>query len=212
MPMTYEENARNIPLETYEWDDIWYDHAPDDKLPRVMLVGDSISRGYRFPVINALNDIYHTDNWASSKAVDNPAYIKQLDLILSQGRNYEVIHINNGHHGWHLSTEEYKVNYEKIICHIMENYPDSKIILALTTPVRDKDTKDLSNERNMLAIERNNAVIELATKYSLPVCDLYNSPLLVNSDTYRDTVHQNEEGYEILAKIINNKIREVSCK
>ena len=208
MSMTYEENARTIPLETYEWDDIWYDHAPSEDKPRILLVGDSISRGYRTPVISALNDKYHTDNWASSKAVDNPAYIKQLDLVLSQAKDYKLIHMNNGLHGWHLSTEEYKLHYEKIICHIKENYPDTKLVLCLTTPVRNSKTKELA-DRNSLVISRNEAVLELACKYDLPVTDLYNSPLLESSATYTDTVHQNEDGYKLLTGIVNSKIREV---
>ena len=71
MTLTYEENTRNVALETFEWDDIWYDHVPDNTKPRILMVGDSISRGYRFNVINNLNDTYHTDGWATSKAVDN---------------------------------------------------------------------------------------------------------------------------------------------
>ena len=208
MALTYEENPRDIPLETYEWDDIWFDHIPETDKPRILLVGDSISRGYRFPVIEALNDSYHTDGWASSKAVDNPAYIPQLDLMISQAKDYKLIHINNGLHGWHLSTEDYKNNYEKIICHIQKKYPEIKLVLCLTTPVRNSKTKELS-DRNSLVISRNEAVLELASKYDLPVTDLYNSTLLESFATYTDTVHQNEDGYKLLAEIVNSKIREV---
>ena len=211
MSMTYEENARTNPLETYEWDDIWYDHVPETDKPRILLVGDSISRGYRFPVIEALKDSYHTDGWATSKAVDNPAYIPQLDLVISQATDYKLIHINNGLHGWHLSTEDYKDNYEKIICHIQKQYPEIKLVLCLTTPVRNSKTKELA-DRNSLVISRNEAMLELALKYDLPVTDLYNSPLLESSATYTDTVHQNEDGYKLLTGIVNSKIREVLDK
>ena len=190
MALTYEKDDRNIPLETYEWDDIWFDHAPDTDKPRILLVGDSISKGYRTPAIKELNDSYHTDNWATSMAVDNPAFLKQLDLILMQAKGYKLIHMNNGLHGWHLSTEEYKKHYEAIIRHILENYPQLKLVLALTTPVRIQETKELH-------------------QYTLPINDLYNSELIKSADTYTDTVHQNEEGYNILAKMVNNKIKEV---
>lgn len=209
MALTYEKDDRNIPLETYEWDDIWFDHAPDTDKPRILLVGDSISKGYRTPAIKELNDSYHTDNWATSMAVDNPAFLKQLDLILMQAKGYKLIHMNNGLHGWHLSTEEYKKHYEAIIRHILENYPQLKLVLVLTTPVRIQETKELNQKRNTLVIERNNAVTELAEKYTLPINDLFNSELIKSADTYTDTVHQNEEGYNILAKMVNNKIREV---
>jgi len=204
---TYEENSREVSLETYEWDDIWYDHVTEKDKPRILLVGDSISRGYRFPVIESLNDVFCTDNWATSKAVDNPAFIKQLDLVLSQAENYKLIHINNGLHGWHLSGDEYKDNYEKIICHIRENYPEIKLVVALTTPVRKKDNKDILADRNSIVQERNEAVKELSNKYGLSLCDLYNSPLLTSGETYTDTVHQNQKGYELLADIICKNIR-----
>ena len=67
-------------------------------------------------------------------------------------------------------------------------------------------------ERNTLAIERNRTATELAEKYSLPITDLYNSPALQRKDLYRDIVHQTEEGYEILGKIVSDKIREVLGK
>ena len=45
MKDTYEaKNAENA-LETYEWDDVWFDRAEDSSLPRVLILGDSISRG-----------------------------------------------------------------------------------------------------------------------------------------------------------------------
>ena len=32
--------------ETVEWIDVWLPHTNDDKLPRVLLIGNSITRGY----------------------------------------------------------------------------------------------------------------------------------------------------------------------
>ena len=39
--------------ETVEWIDVWLPHTNDDKLPRVLLIGNSITRGY-YPKVKKL--------------------------------------------------------------------------------------------------------------------------------------------------------------
>lgn len=39
--------------ETVEWIDVWLPHTNDDKLPRVLLIGNSITRGY-YPKVEKL--------------------------------------------------------------------------------------------------------------------------------------------------------------
>src|SRR6476620_2501331 len=98
-----------IRLEQYKWCDFWWQEAPRQDNKRVLLVGDSITRAYR-PYVNELlkGDIF-ADQLASSRALDNPAYISELDyMLLQQNMNYQGIHFNNGLHGWHLSAEEYE--------------------------------------------------------------------------------------------------------
>lgn len=38
-------------LEYAEWCDYWWENAPDQTKPRVLLVGDSVTRAYR-PYVN----------------------------------------------------------------------------------------------------------------------------------------------------------------
>jgi hypothetical protein len=44
-----------IAREAIEWCDIWIPDANDGKLPRVLLIGDSITRGYAPKVADNLN-------------------------------------------------------------------------------------------------------------------------------------------------------------
>ena len=45
---TYEAVDKKTPLETYEWDNTWIDHANDrEGRARILYVGDSISVGTR---------------------------------------------------------------------------------------------------------------------------------------------------------------------
>ena len=40
---TYEFENRKTPLETYEWDNVWFEHTENDTDDRVVYIGDSIS-------------------------------------------------------------------------------------------------------------------------------------------------------------------------
>ena len=40
---TYQWDERGARLETYEWDNVWWEHTEDRQAPRALIVGDSIS-------------------------------------------------------------------------------------------------------------------------------------------------------------------------
>ena len=40
-------NGQKYVLETYEWDNTWWEHASDASLPRVLIVGDSLTSDMR---------------------------------------------------------------------------------------------------------------------------------------------------------------------
>lgn len=52
--LTYEKEDRKKALETFEWDNLWCEHADDSTKKRILIIGDSISFGYRH-IINADN-------------------------------------------------------------------------------------------------------------------------------------------------------------
>jgi lysophospholipase L1-like esterase len=200
-----------IKLEQYEWCDFWWQEAPRQDNKRVLLVGDSITRAYR-PYVNELlkGDIF-ADQLASSRALDNPAYLSELDyMLLQQNMNYQGIHFNNGLHGWHLSAEEYEFHLEKVIQHIMNHFDSSKLILALSTPVTKPNIPtELYDELNNKVIERNKAMEHLASKYKVKINDLY-TPMLGKTE-YRvdDGYHYNCTGEKAQAEIVAKIIRSI---
>ena len=206
---TYEDiKPENQKLETYEWDNIWWEHAPDTDKKRVLIVGDSISCGYRDVVNKELDGEIYADGFGSSKAVDNPFLIPALDLMIAQS-NCSMILINNGLHGFHLSTEEYKDNYLKIIDHFREKYPEKKIVIILTTPTREKvNCEKLDAEKCKIAQERNDAAKEIAEKYGFDVIDLYSALVDADWKLWRDIVHLHPEGNDMLGKIVADYIKE----
>lgn len=206
---TYEFEGTNKALERYEWDDLWRIEAYDQNAPRLFSIGDSISRGYRHYLADAFKNIMCVDNYATSKAIDNPMLIKMIHLSLEQLGNCDIILFNNGLHGWHLDEEEYRKNYDAVIGELCENYPDIKIVIVLSTPTRRKENMALLSKRISDIIKRNECAISVAEKYNLPYIDLY-SVLAERLEYYiNDGVHLNEEGYKALAREIYKKINEV---
>ncbi len=197
---TYESSQPSEKLETYEWDNIWWEHAPEQGAPRGLIIGDSISCGYRRMVTRELNETLYIDGLGTSKALDNAFYPALIDYVICQQGESEILQFNNGLHGWHLTAEEYRYHYRKIIEYIMKKYSEKRIILALTTPVRERDNQNHFAARNAIVLERNRIVKELAEEKGLVVNDLY-AAIVDKPELWRpDGVHLLEEGYAVLAK------------
>lgn len=189
---TYESKDTKRSLETYEWDRVWLEHAPDSNKPRVLYVGDSISAAtWRVATAEAKEEIYF-DGFATSKALDNPYFIEALSLFARQEGYRSAVLFNNGLHGWHLTEEEYAEYYERMLGKFKELFGDTPIVLLLTTHIVDA-------ERNERVKARNEIVLEIAKKYSLKVVDYY-SLTTDESLISADGVHLTETGYKGLAK------------
>ncbi|MBR6766236.1 MAG: hypothetical protein IKM06_07110 [Clostridia bacterium] len=199
---TYEYEKRNHSLETYEWDNVWLEHADTNGVPRVLYIGDSISCATRIASTKAANNEIFFDGFGTSKAVDNPYFTDSVRLFAAQQGERRVILFNNGLHGWHLEdTTEYKEGYERILQFLIKEFEGTPLVILLTTHVSD-------DERDKRVVKRNQAALELAKKYDLPVVDLY-SITKEHADTITDGVHLNGEGYGYLAEAIVKKVREL---
>jgi lysophospholipase L1-like esterase len=186
-------------LEKYEWSDMWWDE-PAKGGNRILLVGDSITRGYRQPLKELAGDNFYIDMFATFRAVDNPAYLRELKCMISHDPHYSIVHLNNGLHGFHQNIETYTKCYEEVINFFLRETGDAKIILALTTTVTKTDGPEGYDERNKTVIERNRAVMTLAEKYKLRLNDLYTEADRIKAAKANDGVHYSDEGYGLLAQ------------
>ena len=106
---TYETENRSNRYETYEWDDMWIDHANETDRKRAAYIGDSISVGTRRIATARTNEEILFDGFGTSKALDNPYFKDSIRLFFKQLPNVDTVLFNNGLHGWHLNDEtEYK--------------------------------------------------------------------------------------------------------
>lgn len=197
-------------LEQTEWIrvDWWYANHTDK--PRVLLVGDSISVGYGERVHVLLRDRFDVGRLATSKCVDNPSFFKELDYVLSEFP-YEIIHFNNGLHGWTCSEENFGVMYAKAVDHIQDAMPKAKLILAASTACREKeDLSRLNAETNPRVVARNAMMQACAEERGLAFNDLY-ATTADNAALYcPDAVHMLDTGYDVLARQVADHILRVA--
>jgi lysophospholipase L1-like esterase len=96
----------------------------------------------------------------------------QLDCLLDQ-YEFDIIHFNNGRHGFGYSEKEYAEALPRIIARIREKQPRAILILACTTPVRERPGEKAKSAANARIRERNRAMAALARELGLAGDDLY---------------------------------------
>ncbi|MBQ7822106.1 MAG: SGNH/GDSL hydrolase family protein [Clostridia bacterium] len=207
MDFTYEEKSTGLTLETYEWDHVWFEHAPDNTKKRVLLIGDSITCGTKPVINNIAHGEFYADLLGTSKALDNPNFISAIDYVVSQEQRLDAIQFNNGLHGWHLDAKAYEENYRRVIAHIIEKCPGVRVVIALTTPVRVQGQLEKFAPRTEIVKERNEAAKKIASEFSLDVTDLYSAVADRHELWCDDAVHFLDEGYTVIAETCIKNLR-----
>lgn len=154
----------------------------DPKLPRVLLIGDSISIGYTLPVRELLSGKANVHRapvncGPSSRGVEN------IDSWLGNGR-WDVIHFNFGIHdtvyfgddgkrskpgvGRHqVPIEDYEKNLRTLVARMKAT--GAKVIFATTTPVPDGTSTSIAGDE----VEYNRVAARLMQQQEVAVNDLY---------------------------------------
>ena len=189
----------NHQLEQIEWVQYWAEDCTK-KMPHVLLIGDSISVGYRSPVLARIGDRYGITVISTSKALDNPHFCSEIKALAeAEGFAHPIVHFNNGLHGFQLSEEVYRQEYRDAVLYLRALYPESRMILATSTPVTENGDPTTYAPQNERVLARNIIVKELAEELGLEVNDLY--PVVDGDPAIRtpDGYHYDERGYERLA-------------
>lgn len=191
------------PLETYEWDNVWFEHAKEPEHLRVLYIGDSISCGTRHQATSATDGEIYFDGIGTSKAIDNPYFKDSIHLYAAQQERRNAVIFNNGLHGFHLSDDvEYADYYEDMVKFLLEEFKGTPIALVLSTTVRKEETAKR-------VVARNNAVIQIAAKYDLPIIDIHTLSVARLGEIDADGVHFGEAGYMPFAEVIVKRLKEI---
>ena len=190
--------------EQFEWIHSWCDETLQDDLPRVLLVGDSITRNYQEKVRELLKGVCYVDYIATSYAIDTKMY-NQLIYTFMTDSKYALIHFNHGLHGVHLSKKSYKSRMVKLLSKLDK---DVKLILATSTIVYREGNKRLDGAWMKRVRERNAAVQEIAEEKGCGVDDLYTvSASIPKEYRYVDGTHYLKGGNAMLAEMVAECIR-----
>ncbi len=196
-------SAANSPpaREAIEWCDVWITHANETNLPRVLLIGDSITRDYYGEVEKRLAGKAFVGRLTTSRFAGDPVLLKEIESVLS-GAVFDVIQFNNGMHGWQHSEAEYHNALPKVIKTIQKHAPKAKLVWATTTPLRDGkaetwDTKVSYSDDRITA--RNELAAKAVASTKIPIVDL-NAAVRGRPELHGDNVHFNGQGSQILAE------------
>ena len=191
------------PREGTEWCNIWIPRANTEALPRVLLVGDSITQQYYRHVATALegkaNCAYVTTSWS----VCNPALRAQLEVICSQ-YDFAAIHFNNGLHGFGYTEPQYEKALRRTLTWLKAQCPAGRLIIANSTPIRPGTERASTNER----IKARNAIVaDLARTMDLPLNDLH-TPMLSHGESYTDDYHFADTARQIQARQVTRHVNQ----
>ncbi len=201
--MAHEKTGENAPIhERIEWTDIWVTNANKNNLPRVLFVGDSIVRGYFNATEKELKDKANCARYTTSAFLTHQDFLNGLKIILKRYQ-FDVIHINNGLHGWDYSEEQYKSGFPDLITLLNNHAKNATIIWAMTTPVRKNGTiNKLDKDKTERVKQRNKIAAEFIEKEQYKTSDLFS--LTIDHPEYhsQDGVHFSSKGKEAQAKYI----------
>jgi len=186
--------------ESIEWCDIWISHANETNLPRVLLIGDSITRAYYPEVEKHLAGKAYVARLATSRFISDPVLLQEIALVLDNTK-FDIIHFNNGMHGWQHSEKEYGAAFPGFLAAIKAHAPNAKLIWANTTTLKVSpslppgDQTQSSDER---IAQRNAIALEYIKPEGIDVDDL-NSLVKGRPEYHSDSVHFNEQGIALQA-------------
>lgn len=176
-----------------------WDFVKDDPaLPRVLLIGDSVSRGYTAAVRKALAGKANVHR-APANCGPTASGIKNIDAWLTDhpgGGKWDVIHFNFGIHDRGTSVADYTARLEQLVQRMKQT--NAKVIWASTTPIPDNPEQ---KQTAASIVERNAAAAEVMQKHGVAIDDLFGfiTPRLAEMQRPKD-VHFKDEGYELLGQ------------
>jgi len=201
------ENTK-IHRERFEWCDTWVENAHKPSSPRVLLVGDSIVRGYYGGVAARLKGKVDLARFTTSACVGDPMFLQQMDCML-KSYPFDVIHFNNGLHGSGYTEEEYKAGLAEALDRIAQLQPNAKLLLVTSTPRRTPRNLQQLAAGNARVEARNRILRQAAETRGAPVNDLYG--LVVEHPEYHsnDGTHFAQAGKEKQAQEVADMIKSV---
>lgn len=172
-----------------------WDFVKDDPaLPRVLLIGDSISRAYTQTVREELAGKANVHR-APANCGPTATGLKKIDIWLGDGK-WDLIHFNFGIHDRATPLDEYRARLEQLITRMKET--GATLVWASSTPIPDLPEKKWTASS---IVERNAVAAAVMSENGVSVNDLFSAitPLLAELQKPNDC-HYGETGNQFLGK------------
>ncbi len=181
----------------------------DPKLPRVLLIGDSISIGYTLPVRELLKDAANVHRIPTNGGPTSNG-IKHIEAWLGDGK-WDVIHFNWGLHDLKLIEgqqqvvpADYEANLRELVVRMKRT--GATLVWCTTTPVPDGDLNPPRRFHDVL--DYNQIAARVMAEEKIITNDLYEfaKPKQAEIQKPKD-VHFSEAGSRVLAQQVVKEIR-----
>lgn len=170
-----------------------WDFVKDDpSLPRVLLIGDSVSRGYTLATRSALAGKANVHR-APANCGPTTSGLKNIEAWLGDGK-WDVIHFNFGIHDRSVPVADYAMRLEKLVDRLQAT--GATVVWASTTPIPDKPE---AGQTAASIVEKNAAAAAVMQKHGIATDDLFAfiTPHLGDVQPPGD-VHFTAAGYQLL--------------
>jgi lysophospholipase L1-like esterase len=184
-----------------------WDFVKDDpKLPRILLIGDSVSRGYTQPVRKVLQGKANVHR-APANCGPTASGLKNLEVWLGEGK-WDVIHFNFGIHDRGTPAADYVKRIEAIVTRLEKT--GAKLIWASTTPIPDNPAQKQTAQS---IVEKNTLAADVMKKHGIATDDLFAAmtPHLAEFQPPLD-VHFTGAGYDFLGAKVGESVLSVLAR
>jgi acyl-CoA thioesterase-1 len=199
-----------LPALAQDQADVFADVPDQPGLPRVLIVGDSISMGYTLPVRSLLAGKANVHRIAENGGPTSHG-VQKIDEWLGAG-HWDVIHFNFGLHdlrimedGKHqVALSDYEGNLRRIVARMKAT--GARLVWASTTPVPDAKVDPPRHSADVPLF--NAAARKIMEENGIAIDDLFAlaEPQLAVIQLPAN-VHYTPAGYEVLARQVAAEIR-----
>lgn len=181
--------------EDIEWTNTWVEACLEPNKPRMLLIGDSVTRELRSEM-STLYPKYAFDYIGTSSSFDDPCFYNVFEAFFKNNfYKYNQIFCNIGaKHCWYINTvnrqedsQRYEKNFSKFIKYIKKR--GLHVVILLTPPNRlAEDVQKWDDEKNKEIKNRNKIQSKVAEREKIITIDLYDM-VMKKQYAYRDNYH-----------------------
>lgn len=187
----------------------------DATLPRILLIGDSITNGYLEPVRKAFEGKANIDAWITPTSQGDKRLPGIVEEIAKQ-HDYAVVHFNLGLHGWQkgrIPEGQFEPLTHGLVQGLKKGAPKAQLVWATITPVTAKGEPGKLNAEIQPTIDEHNAMaLKVMKEEGVTINDLGGLMMKHLELAAGDMFHWKKEGMSLIVAQVNQALEEALKK